>query len=321
MALGVFFALVLLEVGIRVSFLAEHPLSVTAETFPPPPSPDCKGENAATLGHLVRPSDVADLVYELKPDIHTCYYGARVDTNSQSIRAERDYEIPKPPNTYRILLLGDSQTFGQGVNFDETFGQILEKKLNEASKGPVVEVLNGGVDGYNTAQEAAFFVHRGLRFEPDLVLILFIANDFEYANFVSGIQDHLATDRLFLLSKVTGDRGARIPERYKQQTGQTGYERALTTIGETADQHGITVVNCFALRDRGNSGDEIDWEEIDALQARLGIHILPFDMPWGPEYWVSEDNRHLNPAATKLVAEQMLEGLKQQNLVFPEIQK
>jgi hypothetical protein len=66
----------------------------------------------------------------------------------------RDHEYPleKPPGVYRILVLGDSTTAGNGIaNLDRTYTKVLEKILNEDGDRKF-EVLNMGVGGYHTMQ-------------------------------------------------------------------------------------------------------------------------------------------------------------------------
>ncbi len=76
----------------------------------------------------------------------------------------------------RILVLGDSITFGIYVDDDETFCRLLEKKSREV--GIPLEVLNGGVDGYWPRNELLWFGSRGISFGPDIViLVLYIGND------------------------------------------------------------------------------------------------------------------------------------------------
>lgn len=65
----------------------------------------------------------------------------------------RGVDVPerKPPDTDRIVMLGDSFTMGKGVSDTETFSFLLERALNRLGRGsarPHVEVLNGGVDSY-----------------------------------------------------------------------------------------------------------------------------------------------------------------------------
>jgi lysophospholipase L1-like esterase len=97
--------------------------------------------------------------------------------NSHGMRGP---EVPtdKPANTFRILGLGDSFTFGIGVRDDHTCLRRLEADLNAEYRGqPTFQVLNGSVQGYNTPDEVASLEHRWLAMSPDLVVIFFYLND------------------------------------------------------------------------------------------------------------------------------------------------
>jgi len=75
--------------------------------------------------------------------------------NSKGLR-DYEYDYHKPDNTYRILILGDSFAFGHGVELDETFPKILEKKLNKRANDIKYRVINAGVPSYATADELDF---------------------------------------------------------------------------------------------------------------------------------------------------------------------
>ncbi len=80
-----------------------------------------------------------------------------VNTNSMGLRGARDISINKPPNTYRILCLGDSVTFGFGINDEkQIFGSVLEKELNSLELKKKVEVINGGIGGTTISDQYTF---------------------------------------------------------------------------------------------------------------------------------------------------------------------
>lgn len=83
----------------------------------------------------------------------------------------------KREGTFRIVLLGDSLTFGWSVRDEETLGRQLEHQLTSWSQGASVEVLNLGVSGYNPYTEANWLAEMAARVEPDLVLVQFCVND------------------------------------------------------------------------------------------------------------------------------------------------
>ena len=78
-------------------------------------------------------------------------------------------------NSFRILVLGDSQAFGFGVRDDETFSVQLEEILADRLEGLDLQVLNAGVPGYGTADQLAFLKSRGAAFKPDLVIVQFLS--------------------------------------------------------------------------------------------------------------------------------------------------
>jgi lysophospholipase L1-like esterase len=75
----------------------------------------------------------------------------------------------------RLLILGDSIAWGLDLTDDETISARLQARLAEA--GQQVEVLNGGVSGYNTVQAARRLELLAPRVDPDHVVLLVCVND------------------------------------------------------------------------------------------------------------------------------------------------
>lgn len=116
------------------------------------------------------------LVFRHKPSWKTHYGEVLVTYNELGLR---DWPIlPKGKNEYRVLALGDSVTFGWGVDQDKTFAARLESLLPERLHRPV-RVINSGVGGYNTVQEVTYFKQEGLALQPDLVILTYVQNDIE----------------------------------------------------------------------------------------------------------------------------------------------
>lgn len=97
-------------------------------------------------------------------------FATKFHTNSQGLR-DREYPQSKPEGKYRILVLGDSFTWGYGVEDNEIYTEILETIL------PETEVINLGVTGYSLQQEILYFKRKGLEYSPDLVVVGFCLND------------------------------------------------------------------------------------------------------------------------------------------------
>lgn len=75
------------------------------------------------------------------------------------------------------MVLGDSHTQGFEVRQDYTYSAILSKYLN--SHGVKAEVYNMGIAGFSTAEELIFLENEGVKYDPDIVILGFFANDLE----------------------------------------------------------------------------------------------------------------------------------------------
>lgn len=95
--------------------------------------------------------------------------------NSLGLRGSKEYSLEKPTE-HRILLLGDSFTYGFGVNDDQTFAYLTEKRLLNDRLS--VEVMNAGNSGKGTDYELIFYQVLGYKYQPDLIILCFCANDF-----------------------------------------------------------------------------------------------------------------------------------------------
>jgi lysophospholipase L1-like esterase len=88
----------------------------------------------------------------------------------------RDREIgPCDPAVRRILLLGDSVTFGHGQPIEVTVGRQIEAIFSDRDRR--VQVINAGIAGWSTRQQLLFYREHGVRLCPDLVLVGFVLND------------------------------------------------------------------------------------------------------------------------------------------------
>lgn len=98
-------------------------------------------------------------------------------TNGRGLRDTREFPYAKPAGTLRVLALGDSHTQGYEVRQDQTFSAVLERALG--AHGIKAEVLNAGVSGFSTAEELVYLEAEGYKYQPDVVVLAFFANDYE----------------------------------------------------------------------------------------------------------------------------------------------
>lgn len=161
----------MLLISLSLALLAaEWMLRVAGRRPPSSGEPQLITQYDSLLGWSKRPTAKATLV--------TTEYAVTETTNSSGLRGpETTYE--KPPDTYRILVLGDSFAEGYIVELDSTVARVQERLLN--SRGDRrYEVINGGTRGYSTDQELLFFCAEGRRYRPDLTILLFYVNDVWY---------------------------------------------------------------------------------------------------------------------------------------------
>lgn len=109
-----------------------------------------------------------------KPNSEATLMGVSLRTNSDGFRDD-EYPVAKGDKR-RVLFLGDSLTLGWGVEKKATFEQLLEDDLNAISP---TEVINLGVGNYNTTQEVNLFIDKGLKYDPDQVVLFYFINDAE----------------------------------------------------------------------------------------------------------------------------------------------
>ena len=88
----------------------------------------------------------------------------------------RDHEFDdKDEDRLRIVALGDSFTFGYGVELEDAFVEQLETLLGQ--RGRPAEVFNLGVGSYQMWHHVEQLNRRVSALEPDLVLIAFFFDD------------------------------------------------------------------------------------------------------------------------------------------------
>ncbi|MBI4158725.1 SGNH/GDSL hydrolase family protein [Candidatus Woesearchaeota archaeon] len=151
--------------------------------------------NELSLIDLIRLSRNNRIVYELKPNVSGVYINADVKINSKGLR-DYEYSVAKLDNDFRIVGIGDSIMFGQGINIEDTFLKVLERKLNEDSSVKY-EVINFAVPGYNAAMEVETLKQRALKYNPDLIILSSVSNDLALPNFVKSKSEISRMDKSY----------------------------------------------------------------------------------------------------------------------------
>jgi len=106
--------------------------------------------------------------------------GTSVQVNSQGFRATETFTKEVPAGRKRVLCSGDSFTFGNGVNGNETWCAYLEKEF------PNLQSINLGQGGYGIDQAYLRYKREMDSFDHQLHVLAFIKDDFlraERSNF------------------------------------------------------------------------------------------------------------------------------------------
>ena len=107
---------------------------------------------------------------------------AVINTDSLGLRTKNAGAVygAKQPNEYRIVIVGDSCTFGEGVaRTEDTFVQVMEDTLNQQQKTMTVRGGgNFGAPAYSVKEMANTLQARILDIQPDLVVMAIIPEDF-----------------------------------------------------------------------------------------------------------------------------------------------
>ena len=201
---------------------------------------------------LKRVSSIPGMGHEHVPDQSGTYMGVPVSINSHGWR-DKDYPLEKPSNVIRIMMLGDSITFGWGAPPEGITSNILEDRLNNQPNEKHYEILNTGIGNSNTSMQVAYFLHSGYRFQPDVVILNYFINDAEptptrkdsflIENLYSAV--YLAGRIDIVKRKYLGhsDWKAYYQHLYQpQESGWLATQEAITRLSNFCQQNGIALL-------------------------------------------------------------------------------
>ncbi len=152
-------------------------------------------------------SSTPGLVYEIKPGVvlpDDLRQHSDALTNSRGFR-DREFAVPKPAGTFRIMGLGDSICYGAMIGRGQTFLKVLEEKLNSGEVSRRYESVNCCVSGYNLEQDYLTLKEKAIFYQPDLIVLSIWIDDLTppyVPSFVNrkllGRIHHYVIDRSFL---------------------------------------------------------------------------------------------------------------------------
>lgn len=144
----------------------------------------------------------------------------RYSTNSAGFRGKEEFNITK--NKTRILILGDSFTWGENVFDYETYPDYLDQSFRGEK-----DVINMGVHGYGPDQMYIRFLQEGIQYNPDIVILALYTPDI-FRTTVR-IRDYYKPRFKIVDNKLVLDENSKIPT-LQEAIEITNKERAKSKI-------------------------------------------------------------------------------------------
>lgn len=135
----------------------------------------------------------------------------RVISNRQGLRM--DYELAFPKEKQRVLVLGDSYTYGPYLDNHDCYPNLLDREYQDR------EIINAGVAGYTIHDEVGLFCGRAVQCEPDITILQVLDNDL-YDLFYFQKNEYARDRRRYAPTPAEVRFIERVKQRADMETGQ-----------------------------------------------------------------------------------------------------
>ncbi len=275
------------------------------------------------------------------PDRQIINEGVEYRTNSLGLRMNKEVEPERPKGVKRILVLGDSFIFGDGLSYEDLVTIKIEKILNTEIKN--IEVINAGVGGYNTKDELKQLIRLTPAIRPDLVIVFSFTNDVikdsqdpQKASWRQRIKEYLRVKSKFfayfyylykdrLSSKIGVPKSFLAPEYFNLDDSKAGwvvFKKAVILIQKHCRQNNMdlffVMIPTLTNLDERYPYAELRTKTSNFLKASNIPVIDLFDLfaPYRPsELWVNLENTHWNSLGTTLAAKEVANYIRKHRLL------
>jgi len=257
--------------------------------------------------------------------------------NSEGWR-DMEHSIKNPSGTYRILGLGDSYLWGEGVKREDICLTKLGPLISAVCGRPI-ETINTGYAGLDTIAERDILRHFGLRYEPDLVILFFVPNDvvihwhsgpkieffrefhtiYESPDWFSGYSYLWSWGRQRVLREISARAYIRqcVGTFHEDDEDWKACRAALGDIQRMCRDNNISFMVAMFPFFHNLDGDYPFQPVHDAVRAyceQKAIHFLELREHYrsfhGPELWAHPTDQHPNEIAHGIAAQAIADYLK-----------
>jgi hypothetical protein len=267
------------------------------------------------------------MLTDINPSVSTFLGGAPIRSNSLSMR-DREYDAIKPPNTYRIVLLGASHDLGLGVKEDETYENVVEDRLNHelpSSHYSRYEVLNMSVGMSGLFQRLLRLEEQGFQFKPDAVILSVAAADkqflFRHLSRTLSLGIEPPPDYREILERVTRSAGIHgkmpdvvIERRLQPYYGEL-YQWAFRRFAQQCKQRGIHPLVIYRPAPVDFEGvEQAERSEVIRLARAAGLEVIDLSPAFDSvtnrnTLIIAKWDDHTTAFGHRLLADKLYEGL------------
>ena len=271
-----------------------------------------------------RESKDPNLVYELKEGYEGYFNGliykirmTNIKISNQGLR-DKEFEVRKPENTFRIVCLGDSFTFGWGVETNETFCKRIESYLN-ANSSTNYETLNFGIPGYNAKQLETLLRKKIIGISPDMIIYAFSPNDLEPVIPIHNNKDSL---HLFLTKNLLSYRFFfvsfySIIDHFKEENSEV-YEKKeklkelkslIKYLEQLKSEKDVSILVVILFEEGGKDAIKmINNSSFPSLN-------MPKEVDLSSKQYVIRGDNHPNALGHKLIFEKIIERIEEESII------
>ena len=283
-----------------------------------------KMKSVGSMGYTgyLKKSNIPDVIYEFSPNLDSYFKLSSFKTNSQGLR-DKEYSIEKPPNTFRVAVIGGSFTVPAGVEIDQAFHSILESRFNQGSPDLNYEFINFGVSGYRINNKLATLKYKAL--EYDLGLVLFVLDG---SQFTEDEEKEFSPKRIKnqffqsftykLLSKMKLFKDDKRHKEFlnKHLDGLSEFDQDLKELSEISKKHDLPI--CIVVLDHDYTNNELSIE-IQKLVEKNDLcyssTVAAFENTNLNDMTIYKTDIHPNYRANQIFADEIYTDLNEQNLI------